>query len=117
MTRQDPATIVAAADPHADPAWRSVAPPLWPSDSYEWTDAENKPDYDYSRTVSPNRDMLIDALAKLEGAAGGAATGSGQSAAMLALSLLPVAGRSCRWKCSSSLSTRWRSGTCRSSSG
>lgn len=86
----DPATILARALPDRDPAHRSVSPPLWASDSYEWGDADSKPDYDYSRTVSPNRDMLVEALAALEGAAGGAATGSGQSAALLALLLLPV---------------------------
>ncbi|MGE0179479.1 MAG: PLP-dependent aspartate aminotransferase family protein [Sphingomonas sp.] len=90
MNDPDPATILAAATPGGDPAYRSIAPPLWPSDSYEWTDADDKPPYDYSRTVSPNRDMLVEALARLEGAAGGAATGSGQSAALLALSLLPA---------------------------
>lgn len=86
----DPATILARALPGSDPAYGSVAPPLWPSDSYEWADADTKPDYDYSRTVSPNRDMLVDALAALEGATGGVVTGSGQSAALLALLLLPV---------------------------
>jgi len=90
MSKPDPATILAAADPDDDPAYGSVAPPLWPSDSYEWPDSDSKPDFDYSRTVSPNRDLLVGALAKLEGAAGGAATGSGQSAALLALSLLPA---------------------------
>ena len=90
MTSRDPATILAAANPDADPAYRSVAPPRWPSDSYEWADSDSKPGYDYSRTVSPNRDMLVAALAKLESAASGAATGSGQSAALLALSLLPA---------------------------
>jgi cystathionine gamma-synthase len=86
----DPATILARALPERDPAHRSVAPPLWASDSFEWTDADTKPDYDYSRTVSPNRDLLVEALAALEGAAGGVATGSGQSSAMLALLLLPA---------------------------
>lgn len=86
----DPATILARAMPDRDPAYRSVAPPLWASDSYEWADSDTKPDYDYSRTVSPNRDLLVEALAALEGAAGGVVTGSGQSAALLALLLLPA---------------------------
>jgi len=89
----DPATILARALPGRDPAYRSVSPPLWASDSYEWADADSKPDYDYSRTVSPNRDMLVEALAALEGAAGGVVTGSGQSAALLALLLLPAGAR------------------------
>ena len=56
---------------------RSVAPPLWASDTFRWADADTKPDYDYSRTVNPNRDLLADALAELEGAAGGAITSIG----------------------------------------
>ena len=88
--RRKPATIVAAARPGADPAYSSIVPPLWSSDTYRWPDADTKPDYDYSRTVNPNRDLLLDALCELEGAAGGAITGSGQSAALLALMLLPA---------------------------
>jgi cystathionine gamma-synthase len=88
-----PATIVSAARPERDPAYRSLSPPLWTSDTFQWADADTKPDYDYSRTVSPNRDMLADALAELEGAAGGVVTNSGQSAALLALLLLPAGAR------------------------
>ncbi|MFN3943678.1 MAG: trans-sulfuration enzyme family protein [Allosphingosinicella sp.] len=93
MTRRRPATIVAAARPGWDRDRGSIAPPLWSSDTYRWADAATKPDYDYSRTVNPNRDMLVEVLAELEGAAGGVATGSGQSAALLALLLLPAGAR------------------------
>lgn len=86
-------TIVAAARPERDAAYRSVAPPLWTSDTFQWDDPDSKPPYDYSRTVSPNRDLLADALAELEGAAGGVITNSGQSAALLALLLLPAGAR------------------------
>ncbi|PSJ36741.1 PLP-dependent transferase [Allosphingosinicella deserti] len=89
-TTRKPATIVAAARTDRDPAFASVAPPIWPSDTYRWDDADTKPSYDYSRTVSPNRDLLAEALAELEGAAGGVITGSGQSACLLALLLLPA---------------------------
>jgi cystathionine gamma-synthase len=84
-----PATVVAAARPSADPAYSSVSPPLWTSDTFRWDNADTVPGYDYSRTVNPNRDMLVEALAELEGAAGGVVTNSGQSAALLALLLLP----------------------------
>ena len=90
---RDPATIVASAHPELDPAYGGIAPPLWPSDTFRWDDADTKPDYDYSRTVSPNRDMLVDLLAKLEGATGGVVTNSGQSAALLVLLLLDAGGR------------------------
>jgi cystathionine gamma-synthase len=88
-----PSTIVAAARPDRDPAYGSVAPPLWSSDTFRWADADTKPDYDYSRTVNPTRDLLVEALAELEGAAGGVVTNSGQSAALLALLLLPAGAR------------------------
>ncbi len=89
MTKsRSPATIVASAGVAADPGRRSVVPPIQVSDTFGWADAETRPDYDYSRTVNPNRDLLADALAELEGAAGGVVTNSGQSAALLALLLL-----------------------------
>jgi cystathionine gamma-synthase len=87
--KRAPSTIVASARPDRA-AHAAVTPPLWSSDTFEWQDADTKPDYDYSRTVNPNRDMLIERLAELEGAAGGVITNSGQSAAMLALLLLPA---------------------------
>jgi cystathionine gamma-synthase len=83
-----PSTIVAAARPDSDPAYGSVSPPIWSSDTFRWADADTKPDYDYSRTVNPTRDLLAEALAELEGAAGGVVTNSGQAAALLALQLL-----------------------------
>lgn len=86
------ATIVASAGVAAPPPPGSVAPPLWPSDTYAWPDPDTKPPYDYARTVNPNRDMLAAALAELEGAAGGVVTNSGQSATLLALLLVPAGG-------------------------
>lgn len=88
--RRKAATVVAAARPEADPAYASLTPPIWSSDTFRWDDADTKPRYDYSRTVNPNRDLLAEALAELEGAAGGVITNSGQSAALLALLLLPA---------------------------
>ena len=90
--RREASTVVATAGVGADPAYGAVTPPLWMSDTYEWADPEEKPGYDYSRTVNPNRDMLAAAIAELEGAAGGVLTNSGQSAALLALLLVPQGG-------------------------
>ena len=90
--RRSPATIAASAGVGAAPALGSVAPPLWSSDTYVWRDAETKPDYDYARTVNPNRDMLGAALAEMEGAAGCVVTNSGQAATLLALLLVPAGG-------------------------
>jgi cystathionine gamma-synthase len=86
---RSPATIVAHAGVAEDPAYHGVSPPLWSSDTFRWPDPDAKPDYDYARTVQPNRDMLAKALAELEGAAGGVITNSGQAACLLALLLLP----------------------------
>jgi cystathionine gamma-synthase len=90
--RRDVSTVVASAGVGEDPAYGSLTPPLWTSDTYEWADPEEKPGYDYSRTVNPNRDMVAAAIAELEGAAGGVLTNSGQSAALLALLLVPPGG-------------------------
>lgn len=90
MKPRHPATILASAGADGDPGHGSVTPPLYASDTFRWTDAKTKPAYDYGRTVNPNRDMLCAALAELEGAAGGVVTGSGQSAALLALLQLPA---------------------------
>lgn len=90
MTKRKPATILASAGVAADPGRRAIVPPVQVSDTFAWPDAGTKPDYDYSRTVNPNRDLLATALAELEGAAGGAVTNSGQSAALLATLLLPA---------------------------
>ena len=90
--KRQPSTVVANAGVGADAAYGSVTPPLWTSDTFEWPDPEEKPGYDYSRTVNPNRDMVAAAIAELEGAVGGVLTNSGQSAALLALLLVPPGG-------------------------
>ena len=63
-------TIVAAAHPDLDPAYGGIAPALWSSDTFRWESPDDKPPFDYSRTVNPNRAMLVKTLAELEGAAG-----------------------------------------------
>lgn len=88
-----PATIVAAAHPELDPAYGSVGPAIWTTDTFRWESPDDKPAFDYSRTVNPNRAMLVRTLAELEGATGGVVTNSGQSAALLALLRLPANAR------------------------
>lgn len=85
MIKRGEGTIAASAGVAEDLTYRGIAPPLWASDTFEWDSPDDKPDYDYSRTVSPNRDLLARALAQLEGAKHCAITNSGQSAALLAL--------------------------------
>lgn len=90
---KSPATVVASARPDLDPAYGSVGPPIWTSDTFRWSSPDDKPTFDYSRTVNPNRAMLAGVLAELEGGVGGVATNSGQSAALLALLRLPTGAR------------------------
>lgn len=91
--KKNAATIVARARPDFDPAYGSVAPPLVASDTFRWAAPDQKPEFDYSRTVNPNRAMLAETLAELEGAAGAVITNSGQSAALLALLRLQLGAR------------------------
>jgi cystathionine gamma-synthase len=91
--KKNPATIVAAARTEFDRGYGSVAPPIVASDTFEWESPDDKPEFDYSRTINPNRALLASALAELEGAAGGVVTNSGQSAALLALLRLPNGAR------------------------
>jgi cystathionine gamma-synthase len=84
-----PGTLLSSIGVAADPAHRGIAPPLWSSDTNAWESPAEKPPFDYSRTVNPNRGLLLEALAELEGAGGGAITNSGQSAALLACLMLP----------------------------
>ena len=88
--RRQASTILASAGIASGPGRGALVPPVEISDTFRWDDPETKPGYDYSRTANPNRDLLVAALAELEGAAGGVATNSGQSAALLALLTLPA---------------------------
>jgi len=88
--RRNAATVVANTGVATDPAFHGVSPPLWASDTFRWPHPDEKPDYDYARTVQPNRDMLAGALSELEGAAGGVITASGMAANLLALFLIPA---------------------------
>jgi cystathionine gamma-synthase len=90
---KNPSTIVAAAHPELDPAYGSIGPAIWTTDTFRWRTPDDKPAFDYSRTINPNRAMLVRTLAELEGAAGGVVTNSGQSAALLALLRLPAGAR------------------------
>lgn len=88
-----PSTLVAASHPELDPAYGGVAPAIWTSDAFRWSSPDDKPRFDYARTVNPNRAMLVSMLSALEGAAGGAVTNSGQAAALLVLLRLPQGAR------------------------
>jgi cystathionine gamma-synthase len=78
-----------------DPAFGAVIPPLTLSTTYVWPEAnvEAKGPFDYGRTNNPNRDLLAETLAELDGGAGAVVTSSGMAAIDLVLNLLPSGAR------------------------
>jgi cystathionine gamma-synthase len=75
----------AVAEPHS---YNDIVPPHHVSVSFSYDEFGQKPEYAYGRVGNPNAQMVGDALAKLEGGAGGVATSSGMAALDLAFHLL-----------------------------
>lgn len=76
----DPATVAAAFGVAEDMVHGAVAPPLYMSSTYEFAGYDQPRLYDYGRGGNPTRDLLAEALAKLEGGAGAVITSSGMAA-------------------------------------
>ncbi len=85
-------TIAVRAGIDCDVQHGAVTPPLYLSSNYSFADLNEPRTYDYSRSGNPTRDILADALAELEQAAGGVITSTGMSAVVLVLQLLPKDG-------------------------
>jgi len=77
----------------SDDVTGAVVPPLHLSSTYAFRGYGDKRAYDYSRSGNPTRDLLGNALADLEGGAGGIITGTGMSAITLVGHLLPQGAR------------------------
>ena len=60
-----------------DPTHGAVAPPIFLSANFNFDGFEGKRRYDYTRSGNPTRDQLGEALASLEGGAGGIVTATG----------------------------------------
>ncbi|HEX7853278.1 MAG TPA: cystathionine gamma-synthase [Sphingobium sp.] len=75
-----PQTISATHGVASDTAFGAVAPPLYLTSTYAFAGYDEPRRYDYGRAGNPTRDLLADALAKLEGGAGAIITSSGMSA-------------------------------------
>ncbi len=75
-----------------DPAFGAVTPPLVLSSNFSFAGFGAKRRYDYTRSGNPTRDVLGDALAELEGGAGGVITATGMAAITLVLHALLRAG-------------------------
>jgi cystathionine gamma-synthase len=87
-TARKPETIAATHGVASDAAYGSVCPTLHLSSTYAFEGYERPRRYDYGRAGNPNRDMLGEALAALEGGAGAVVTSSGMAAIDLILGQL-----------------------------
>jgi cystathionine gamma-synthase len=83
-----PETIAVSHGIGQDTAHGAVAPPLYLSTTYTFEGYDRQREYAYGRGGNPNRDMLGEALARLEGGAGAAITASGMAAFDLLLGQL-----------------------------
>ena len=93
MTEQSPQTRAVRAGINTDPAHGAVVPPIYVSTTYAFSGFDNPGTYDYSRAGNPTRSVLGDAIADLEGGAGGVITASGMAAVTVpVLALLPPGG-------------------------
>ena len=71
-----------------DSAFGAVVPPVVLSTNFSFAGFGEKRQYDYTRSGNPTRDLLGEALADLEGGAGGVITSTGMSAINLVVSAL-----------------------------
>ncbi|MBN8717662.1 cystathionine gamma-synthase [Thermomonas sp.] len=71
-----------------DPAFGAVTPPLVLSSNFSFAGFNEKRRYDYTRSGNPTRDLLGEALAALEGGAGGVVTATGMAAVTVVLHAL-----------------------------
>lgn len=88
MSEKNKATIAVRNGVDADKHHGAVVPPIYLSATYSFADFDTKREYDYGRSGNPNRDILAETLAKLEGGARGIITATGMAAVHLATQLL-----------------------------
>lgn len=80
-----PATAAVRAGIDRDTAFGAVTPPLVLSSNFSFARFGEKRTYDYTRSGNPTPDLLGEALADLEGGAGGVVTATGMAATTLVL--------------------------------
>jgi cystathionine gamma-synthase len=85
MSACQPATVAVRAGIDRDTAFGAVTPPLVLSSNFSFEGFNAKRRYDYTRSGNPTRDLLGEALAELEGGAGGVVTATGMAAITLVL--------------------------------
>jgi len=81
-----PRTISATHGVAADSAFGAVAPALYMSSTYTFAGYDQPRAHDYGRAGNPTRELLAEALAKLERGAGAVITSSGMAALDLLVS-------------------------------
>lgn len=87
LTRRH-ATAAVRAGIDSDQTHGAVVPPIVLSTNFSFAGFNEKRRYDYTRSGNPTRDLLGDALAELEGGAGGVVVSTGMAAVTLVLQLL-----------------------------
>jgi cystathionine gamma-synthase len=83
-----PETLAVRAGIQSDAHHGAVVPPIHLSANYSFAGLGLPREYDYSRSGNPTRDLVGEALAELEGGAGGIVTATGMAAVTLVLSLV-----------------------------
>lgn len=87
-TTRNRCTAAVRAGIDRDTAFGAVTPPLVLSSNFSFAGFNEKRQYDYTRSGNPTRDLLAEALAELEGGAGGVVTATGMGAITLLLHAL-----------------------------
>ena len=85
MSSRNVCTSAVRAGIDRDVAYGAVTPPIVLSSNFSFAGFNEKRTYDYTRSGNPTRDLLGEALAELEGGAGGVITATGMAAITLVL--------------------------------
>ncbi|MDU0347882.1 PLP-dependent transferase, partial [Actinomyces sp. MRS3W] len=81
-------TVLAHVGTGTDPATGAITTPIHLSTAFGHPGLQQSTGYDYTRTASPTRDVLQDALARLDGGTAGFALTSGMAAVQLTVTAL-----------------------------
>ncbi len=91
MNQSKKATVAVRHGIDADSHHGAVVPPIYLSTTYSFAGFDQKRAYDYGRSGNPNRDILAETLAELEGGVKGIITATGMAAVHLVTQLLTPA--------------------------
>ncbi|QSV14282.1 O-succinylhomoserine (thiol)-lyase [Photobacterium ganghwense] len=88
MSDKKLATVAVRTGIESDTQFNAVVPPIYLTSTYGFPQLGELPQYDYSRSGNPTRNMLAEVLAELEGGAGAIVTNCGTAAINLLVSAL-----------------------------